>query len=628
MVDLAKLVVRLEAENSKLTKALTKSSNDLRRFEGQAKKSFTAVKSAANLAFAGISVGLLSAGLRRTVSSTLEANDRIAKLSQTTGLAVEELNAFDLAANLSGVSLEVFAKGAQRLQRSMFDAAAGLKESKDSFDALGIAVLDNRGNLRSTTDVILELADKFSKIEDGAGKAALAQKLLGRSGADLIPLLNEGKNSLAGYIEEQQRFGNVLTAEVAAASERVNDNFTRLDTVAQGVSRSLTEGMLPALESITTEMLNLSEGSNDAVRELGSFGGDILRTGLSAVLALKAGLDVTGNAIGRFAAALAAVGSGEFRRALDIMTDETGGFVEEYTQAAQSIVRIWDDVSATVEAKAGSNSERLASPVIRAAEKAKKAAKSISQSVKDEMDIALDLLIQEEEALTRQEGKKIAGLAGPTDSQKRGEEIYNSTRTDAEKLNAEIVSLNELLDDGAIDWDTYSRAVFAAQDAFEAVGDTAKTKTDEMTEYARQAARNMQDAFANFLFDPFKDGLSGMLDNFVTVLRQMAAQAEAAQIFGKEGSGGLGDIISSAATSIFGGGKAIGGPVDTSHAYLVGEKGPELFVPKTAGTILPNGTAGAITVNVSMPQSASSQSPTQFGYEIGRAINLATRRNG
>ena len=54
MVDLAKLVVRLEGENSKLTKALNKSTNDIKRFGNQAKKSADAAKSALGGIFAGL----------------------------------------------------------------------------------------------------------------------------------------------------------------------------------------------------------------------------------------------------------------------------------------------------------------------------------------------------------------------------------------------------------------------------------------------------------------------------------------------------------------------------------------------------------------------------------------------
>lgn len=68
---------------------------------------------------------------------------------------------------------------------------------------------------------------------------------------------------------------------------------------------------------------------------------------------------------------------------------------------------------------------------------------------------------------------------------------------------------------------------------------------DTLTVFGEEAARNAQDAFAQYLFDPFQDGLRGMLKGFVDILRQMAAQAAAAKIFDKIGGiEGIGDWIS------------------------------------------------------------------------------------
>src|SRR5699024_1545170 len=58
-----------------------------------------------------------------------------------------------------------------------------------------------------------------------------------------------------------------------------------------------------------------------------------------------------------------------------------------------------------------------------------------------------------------------------------------------------------------------------------------KWSTYLMSQFAKQPANNMQDAFADFLFDPFKDALKGLLGNFDDTLRRMAAQALAARIF-------------------------------------------------------------------------------------------------
>lgn len=148
------------------------------------------------------------------------------------------------------------------------------------------------------------------------------------------------------------------------------------------------------------------------------------------------------------------------------------------------------------------------------------------------------------------------------------------------------------------------------------MGDIFKEPFDELGPYADQAARNMQDAFANFLFDPFHDGVKGMLRDFADVLRRMAAEVAAAQIFGSKASGGLGlgGLITGAIGALFGGGgktpsgggisnfsgpRALGGPVDMGRSYLVGERGPELFTPGRSGMITPNaGERRALTVHV------------------------------
>ena len=81
-----------------------------------------------------------------------------------------------------------------------------------------------------------------------------------------------------------------------------------------------------------------------------------------------------------------------------------------------------------------------------------------------------------------------------------------------------------------------------------------KQPFEELSPYAEQAARNMQDAFADFLFDPFRDGLKGMLKGFIDIVRRMVAEAAAAKIFGSKKSGGLGlgDLITGAVGSLFG----------------------------------------------------------------------------
>lgn len=93
---------------------------------------------------------------------------------------------------------------------------------------------------------------------------------------------------------------------------------------------------------------------------------------------------------------------------------------------------------------------------------------------------------------------------------------------------------------GVADIESDYAALYSGMDALQVKG---KETTSILGEYGVQAARNMQTAFADFLFDPFSDGLDGMLKGFLKTLQRMAAEAAASQIF---------QLIGSAASSYSG----------------------------------------------------------------------------
>ena len=131
-----------------------------------------------------------------------------------------------------------------------------------------------------------------------------------------------------------------------------------------------------------------------------------------------------------------------------------------------------------------------------------------------------------------------------------GKRVMESMRTPEEALAAEIVNLNKLLDEGAISWDVYARAVFAAQDKLDGTKKKVEETGNEMNEFAKSAAQNIQSSLADFLFDPFEKGLQGMLQSFGKMLQRMIAEAAAAQIakaiFGDMKDGKVGGLVGAA----------------------------------------------------------------------------------
>ena len=101
-----------------------------------------------------------------------------------------------------------------------------------------------------------------------------------------------------------------------------------------------------------------------------------------------------------------------------------------------------------------------------------------------------------------------------------------------EKFKRGLEELNAVMATGALDAKIFTARFEELKQELDGLPDKTDDATDKMQAIADQAARNMQDAFADFLFDPFEDGLDGMLKGFIDILRRMAAEQLAANIFG------------------------------------------------------------------------------------------------
>ncbi len=209
-------------------------------------------------------VGLLTARLMEAVTSTTELGDKLNVLSQRTGVSVETLSGgLRIAAETSGSSLDGLANGIERLNRSIAEAADGTGKQADAFGRLGISVTDVNGELKSSDQILFEIADKFSRAEDGALKTEIAMTLLGRSGADLIPVLNNGSAGLLELERAAKLAGIQMSGETAEAAARLNENFAVLSAFGQGFWQGIATPIIEGLRSITEAMrLARMEGSS------------------------------------------------------------------------------------------------------------------------------------------------------------------------------------------------------------------------------------------------------------------------------------------------------------------------------------------------------------------------------
>lgn len=241
---------------------------DIKRASREADKALKDIEKQARIMGAAVATGLAAAAAAAVALTkrSIDAADALAKMSARVGVSVEKLAGLQYGAKLADVSVQQLQTGLIQLSRRASDAAAGAGEGARAFEAMGISVTDANGKMKGTDQILAEVADKFAGYEDGAAKSALATRIFGEAGAQLLPLLNGGAKGLAAMQAEAEALGLVISTDTAKAAEQFNDNITRLMSGIDALGNELAAEMLPVLNRLIEEVIN-SESAGRLLEE-------------------------------------------------------------------------------------------------------------------------------------------------------------------------------------------------------------------------------------------------------------------------------------------------------------------------------------------------------------------------
>jgi len=222
---------------------LEKSLDRVDKQAGGLQGTFNRVKGAAGgltSSLGGLVPAIGLAGLGALGKRSIDAADNLNDLSQRTGVGVETLDKFGKAANDSGSSLEEVAKSMGKLAKGIVDPAS---KTNEALKSIGVSSTDAQGKIRGVDAIILDLADKFSKMPDGVEKTALAMEIFGKSGANIIPMLNEGKEALNGY-------SATIDKDMAEAADKFNDSINKVTSSISGPFNQAITALLPTITKL------------------------------------------------------------------------------------------------------------------------------------------------------------------------------------------------------------------------------------------------------------------------------------------------------------------------------------------------------------------------------------------
>lgn len=244
----------------------------------------------ANAAVLGTAI---TAGLAKAIARAGEFDD----MAQKVGASTEELSALGFAAEREGVKLDQLTTSLGKLTKTLSAAAAGSKEQETLLKALGISATTADGQLRGTTSVLLDIAEVFEKLPDGATKSDIAMKLFGKSGMSLIPLLNQGADGIEELTKQAERLGLVVSTDTAKAADDFGNNLFVLQQSMVGLANQVAAELLPNLVTLSSQMIDNGEkidGVNRSAQSLAT----VIKTVAAGILTIGAGAEAVGVKVG------------------------------------------------------------------------------------------------------------------------------------------------------------------------------------------------------------------------------------------------------------------------------------------------------------------------------------------
>jgi|GEM_PF-2945550 len=594
------------------------------------KKEAQAMGVAVGAAFAAVGVASVA-----MVKSAIDAADAAGETAQKVGLTVEQYTALEYAAKLGAVSQDVLSTSLIRLSRNMI-------ESADKFEALGISVKNADGSMKNADQMLGELANKFSSMPDGMQKTADAVDIFGKSGADLLPFLNLGAEGIDALKREAQELGLVLSTETSNAAGEFNDNLDRMSAAVTGVANRAAGELLPALNDVSSMLVDVAK--NEATVEVAT---DIVKTAVGGLVTVMQAVAVIGSdvgfvfkGVGRELGALAAQAEALGVGLKDVLAGPAA-VAAAMARAAVSGEMSFSRFSAISDA-VKADGERARAEL----DKFQARVMNLGQPTARDPRLLGDVgsIASQTAGWGRSPGRSAAAGAGPSGrasadrpfnglsydeqiTQSVGRLFESSDLIRARVYEDTLRKIDELYFSGAINADLYESAVAKLSGTAEATGKDALpevtkaiTETKSMTE---ELGMTFSSAFEDAALGGGKlsDVFKGLLQDIARVILRMQViepmmkQLKASMdggggmnwgkmLFGALGGAmGGGMTASFAGTSVgssgfgtglaygnqdFGGYFADGGNPPVGKMSIVGERGPELFIPRTAGTILPN----------------------------------------
>ena len=528
--------------------------------------------------FGAVSIAAFGYFIKRNI----EAIDTMGKLATSIGTTVTTLSKLEYSASLSGVEVTQLSASLKGFVRKTAEAAKGTGETVASFKRLGLSAKDlQKLNL---DEQLLIVADALGNVTNSGDKAAIAVKLFEEGGVGLLNMFEGGSKALREMWQEADTLGLVLSHGAYEGVAKANDALTRLWSLITGLARQVTSALAPVIELLATQMKDWALSMVDPVKGMKSIGESIAKylvrglvVALQAVQGIVQGVQIAIREIAAFGNAVKRYINGD---EISEVTSQIETLQAELNRL-QGISNGSDNQFRIISEQAqAENAERVAElgtqidslkaklTELRGTEGAEAPLFSLQPTI--DQVLALGSAIGSLSLFEGMEPIKATGAFNPS--------WWESIKIKAGEFKDSIAeTYNTLGENGAL---------FNFQ--------------SDMNNLVSGSINAVTDGFMNAITgaESFGDAMKGMAKSVIDSLIKMYIQYMIVKPLFDMMFPNAAPPTSPSSTLAP---RAIGGSVQSGQPYMVGERGPELFVPNSQGSIVPNknmgGDSGGIVIN-------------------------------
>lgn len=539
--------------------------------------------------------------------------------------AEEQISKLEAAGNK--LELTEFAKVGDDIMRTkalLADAERTLASSGGEFSAAGAKVEQYREKLRLLNEQQELLRTGQAKTTVQAQEQQKAIAALAKSVSDLVGDI-EQENGLLALNSREREIQAALLKEIAALNKGDGPDVTEQQKaeIEAALRRNLAlreqDAILQKIRG-PQQQFEADLAALEALFAAGKISLDEYNRGLTEIASNADGVDLTAIGVGGdtdISAALAAM-QDKIAAAKDLAEAEAArarvlaeirGPEQELLERQEILRQLYESGAITLDEYNAANAEtieaiKLLNPEYAAQKALLEEINGPTQQLEDRQR-ALDALFAQGAITAAQYDAELAKINAAlhplTEAQQLQADILERLNAPQQQLVETQAALNALLASGAISADEYAIALNNATIAANALGTSAEAGLAAGLARIENHLLDVGGAVEASVVDAFREGedalvsfvrtgkadFSGLVNQILDDLARLATQQLLLGLFGGGGTEGL-------FSGLFGGARAEGGPVDPGKAFLVGEKGPELFAPKHAGNVVPAGETAAM----------------------------------